>query len=213
MSAYVVGSLIGGGFVLAGAAITAAREAAVRRSVRRDAQAVQLAAAMRELLAALDAFAIELEDEPTPPKRRRTNRALDWIAQRSSLDILVHILVRASRRLAYGRRREELVDRLTLASAELRLIAPPGVLDVIQRIPSADTGDLSGARWRANWFEIRGEIRDAFREHLALLQRESWHSRALRHLRRPRAPLFSIEPGSPISQRDSLAKQTNRARG
>jgi hypothetical protein len=102
----------------------------------------------------------------------RTARWTGWL-QRTGLDVVVHICVRVLRRLAYGRRRDELADRLTLAAAELRLIAPPGVLSVMEQIPRVDAGDPAGAAWRAEWSVVRDEIRDGFREQLAVLDREA----------------------------------------
>src|SRR5579884_3035478 len=112
MSSYVVGSLIGGGFVLAGVLLTAIRDDRAREAERQARQVEKLEAAMREYLSALAAIAAETSDNPEQPKKSRIDRWLDRLAEKTSFDIVAHILMRLLRRAAYGRRPDELSDRL-----------------------------------------------------------------------------------------------------
>lgn len=178
MSGYVVGSLIGGGFVLAGVLVTAIRDDRARKSERQAERTAKLENAMREYLAALDAIALEGMDTPPAPAPSRTDKALDWLAKQTSLDTVAHILVRVLRRAAYGRRRDDLVDRMTLAATQLRLIAPGSVLAIMREIDEATKdGDPSDAEWYGRWKEMRGPVRDRFREELAAVTAPSTFSR------------------------------------
>ena len=167
MSSYVVGSVVGGGFVLAGVLLTTIRDVFARRAERRSASAARLEAAMREYLAALDALAYEVSDTPVPPKQNQLDRILDLAAERTGFDIVVHILVRILLRIAYGRRHNELVDRLALASAQLRLIAPDSVLAIMREIDAATESSPTGPGWHQRWQGMRDRVRGAFREELA----------------------------------------------
>jgi hypothetical protein len=168
MSSYVVGSLVGGGFVLLGVTVTALRDVHVRRSERRAADAARLMAAMREYLAALDALAWEVSDMPNPPKPGRIDRWLDDVAERTGFDVMVHIFVRMLRRTAYGSRPDQLVDRLAIASTELRLIAPESVLAIMRTIDDLTERPGPMAKsWVEGWRSIRDQTRTAFRLELA----------------------------------------------
>jgi hypothetical protein len=168
VSSYVVGSFIGGGFVLVGAALAMVRETFTRKAERRLAHATELGNAMREYLAALDAIAIESEDMPEQPAITRIDRWLDRQSRRFGLDVLVHIIVRILRRTAYGRRHDELFDRVVLAATQLRLIASPAVLVTMRDIEAVTKrAGPTGQYWNREWMAIRDQVRDEFRKELA----------------------------------------------
>jgi len=168
MSSYVVGSLIGGGFVLAGALVTALRDDRARHTERQARQAEKLAAAMREYLAALDAIAAETSDTPEQPKKSRVDRWLDRVARETSFDIVVHILIRVLRRAAYGRRNDELLDRLAVSASEVRLIAPEAVVAIMREIERvSEQAGQSGPGWNREWRAMRERVRTGFRKELA----------------------------------------------
>lgn len=172
MSSYIVGSLLGGGFVIVGVTITALRDVFVRRGERRATDAARLMGAMREYLAALDVLAWEVSDMPTAPKHSRVDRWLDLIAERTSFDVIIHIVVRILRRMTYGPRPDQLLDRLAVASSELRLIAPDSVLAIMRTIDGRTGGPASAGReWAGAWRSIRDETREAFRKELAAIWR------------------------------------------
>jgi hypothetical protein len=57
---------------------------------------------------------------------------LDVLTKRTSLGVLAYILVRILRRVAYGRRHDELVDGLATAAMQLRPVAPDSVLPSVR---------------------------------------------------------------------------------
>lgn len=168
MSSYVVGSLIGGGFVLLGGALTLVRESVVRNAERRAAHAAKLEAAMREYLAVLDLIAIETESAPGPVKQTRVDRWLERKAAGTAVDFYGTLMARILHRVAYGQRLNQIGDRLTLAATQLRLIAPDPVLAIIREIEEAtERAGPSGRHWNREWSAIREDVRVRLRQELA----------------------------------------------
>jgi hypothetical protein len=172
MSSYVEGAFIGGGFVLAGVLVTTVRDAITRKAEHRAVFAARLEGAMREYLAVLDALASEVSDMPAVPKQTALDRWLDRVAERTSFDIITHIVLRVLRRAVYGKRPDELVDRMALASTQLRLIAPDSVLAIMREIDAAtERAGPGGVGWHREWKSMRDHVRGAFRKELAAAAR------------------------------------------
>lgn len=171
MSSYVVGYLIGGGFVLAGALLAALRDDHARNAERQARQAERLEAAMREYLAALYAIAAETSDTPEQPKQSSIDRWLDSVARKTSFDIVLHIVIRLLRRAAYGRRHDELGDRMIAAATQLRLVAPGSVLAIMREIEQVtEQVGQSGPGWNREWRAMRDRVRTSFRNELAAVE-------------------------------------------
>jgi len=172
MSSYLIGSLVGGGFVLAGSLLTMVRESRVRKAEHRAARRAELKSAMREYLAALDAVAIEIADSPATPRPTRVDAFLDWLADRTGFSVILFILIRLLRRATHGGRHDELSDRLVAASAHLRLIAPVGILDLMREIEdTAERYEPASGRWSGEWKVLRIRVRAAFRAELGEARR------------------------------------------
>jgi hypothetical protein len=167
MSGYVIGALIATATTVLGFAVSAWRERGVRRERRRVERQGEVQRAMQAFLSALDDLMLEDETYPVRPRLTRADR---WVQKRlegTSVEFFVTILARLLERAMYGRRRYELNDRLTQASAHLRLVAPPAVEAYMKE------GEALGRRyregdqeWRAEWREFRSRMRQGFREAL-----------------------------------------------
>jgi hypothetical protein len=171
MSGYISGSLIGAFAVLAGVFITGVRDGRIRKAERVERRRTELHQAMYEYLAALDGLTYDLVGKPATPRRTAFDDVIDRAVEKAGLELVLHFVLRLLRRLVYGRRQYEIVDRLAVASARLRLIAPP---EVEEMMSTADTmGRLYEAgdqRWSERWMELRGEMRERFRDVLLTLE-------------------------------------------
>jgi hypothetical protein len=168
MSGYVIGALIATATTVLGFGLNAWREKGARRELRRSERQGELQRAMRAFLSALDD--LTLEDETSAVVRPRLTRADRWAQERlrgTSIDFLVTILARLLERAMYGRRRHELSDRLTQASAHLRLVAPPDVETYMIEGEALGRRHRAGDdEWRREWREFRSRMRQGFREAL-----------------------------------------------
>jgi hypothetical protein len=165
MSSYIAGSLIGAAAVLAGVLITAVRDGRIRKAERAERRRAELHQAMYEYLAALDGVTYDLTSEPAAPRRTAFDEMMDRAVEKAGFELALHLFIRLLRRAVYGRRQYEVVDRLAVASARLRLIAPPEVEEMMR---AADTmarlykaGD---EEWSRCWMELRSEMRQRFRD-------------------------------------------------
>ncbi len=131
MSSYVEGTLIGAGIVAAttvlGFVLHGRREGRALQEARTAAYRTELQAAMRAYLAALDDLFLEGENKPPKPRLTRADRWFERQMRGTTLEFLSFLLVRLIERLLFGQRRHDLLDRLTAASAHLRLVAPLAV--------------------------------------------------------------------------------------
>lgn len=167
MSPYIVGVVIGVGGTLLIWLLTTWREHLAERQRRRDYDRLVLKGALADYLAALDAAALEMMDQPVPPVLNVVDRAIDLLIKKLGLEWVVMVVVRVLRRIAYGRRLGELTDRMTAASAHLRLVAPPEVLVLMQEVDELFSGSASRSdTWKSQWPSVRERLRDGFRQAL-----------------------------------------------
>jgi hypothetical protein len=168
MSGYVIGALIATATTVLGFGLNAWREKGVRRELRRSERQGELQRAMRAYLSALDDLTVE--DETSAVVRPRLTRADRWMQERlrgTSIDFLVTIIARLLERAMYGRRRYELNDRLTQASAHLRLVAPPEVEAYMIEGEALGRRHRPGdEQWQKEWREFRSRMRQGFRDAL-----------------------------------------------
>ena len=164
MSGYVIGALIATATTVLGFALNGWRERGVRRELRRSERQGELQRAMRAFHSALDDLTLEDETYPVRPRLTRADRWMQERLRGTSVEFLVTIIARLLERAMYGRRRYELTDRLTQASAHLRLVAPPEVEAYMVE------GEALGRRyapgdeaWKAEWREFRSRMRQGFR--------------------------------------------------
>jgi hypothetical protein len=106
-------------------------------------------------------------DQPPPPVMNVVDRAFDRIIEKLGLGWVVTVFVRVLRRIAYGNRLGHLTDRMTAASAHLRLVAPPEVLSLMQEVDDLFGGPESrGNAWKAEWPSLRKRLQEGFRHTL-----------------------------------------------
>jgi hypothetical protein len=135
-----------------------------RQADAREQRTTTLRRALADYLVALDAIALELEDEPRRPSPTRLDRGLDWVVRRFGLEALFHLFARILHRGVYGRRRLELSDQLIRASSELRLIAPPEVDVQMRELEALFRRWVPGDQdWHAEWRTLRKQVRSSFR--------------------------------------------------
>ncbi len=171
MSSYILGSLIGAFAVLAGVLITGIRDGRVRKAERAERRRTELHQAMYEYLAALDGVTYDLTSEPATPRRTVFDAMMDRAVEKAGLELALHIVVRLLRRLVYGRRQYEIVDRLAVASARLRLIAPPEVEEMMHATDAmARLYKAGDQEWSQRWTELRSEMRQGFCDVLLTLE-------------------------------------------
>jgi hypothetical protein len=167
MSGYIVGTLIGAGTTILGFAINAVREGRARKEERATSRQSELQQAMRAYLAAIDDLILEGQNHPVPPRRTRLDRVFEERMRGTTFEFIGHILVRLLERAIYGRRKGELLDRLSAASAHLRLIAPQEVeaymIEGEAICPRHRPGD---EKWQEEWKDFRSRMRQGFREKL-----------------------------------------------
>lgn len=138
-----------------------------RRTDARGAKRAELKTAMREYLAALDALTSELLDQPAPVAPTRVDRAVGRVMTKAGADVPTFLLNRMVHRLAFGQRQAQVIDRIAAASAYLRLVAPPSVVELMQEVDAVGRTYRAGdPRWTSSWLKTRDQIRSAFREHL-----------------------------------------------
>jgi hypothetical protein len=164
MSPYVIGGLIAALTGLLVWCLTTVRDHWAEKRRQREHNRTVLRAALANYLAALDSLTLEYMDEPIRPTPDRLDRALDALATRLGFSLLGELLARIIHRMAYGRRPAELMDRMAQASAELRLVATPEVLDLMQRLDDLfrDARPKDDA-WREEWRAMRENLRTGFR--------------------------------------------------
>lgn len=173
-----------------GGVLAMVRESFVRGAERREAKAAKLEAAMREYLAALDAITVEAENAPIPPKKNRFDRWLERKAQGTTLDFIGTLLARLLHRAVSGQRVVMLGDRLALAAAQLRLIAPESVLAIMQEVEEATKrAGPAGEHWPREWRLIRDDVRTGFRRELGYVETRR---------RGPRLPRSHTEAGQAL---------------
>ena len=134
MSAYVTGAAISASSAAIGYGANALRERGARKETTRAARSTELHQVLREYMAALDASVMEVEDFPMPPKVTALDRWVESRLRGTLLDLARHLIVRLLKRLVYGRRHDDLSDRLVAASARLRLVAPPQVDALMEEV-------------------------------------------------------------------------------
>jgi len=163
MSGYVIGALIATATTVLGFALNARREKGMRRELRR----AELQRAMRAFLSALDDLTLEDESYPVRPRLTRADRWVQKSLEGTSVEFIVTIFARLLERAMYGRRRYELNDRLTQASAHLRLVAPPVVEAYMKEGEALGRRYRAGdEQWREEWREFRSRMRQGFRDAL-----------------------------------------------
>jgi hypothetical protein len=161
----IVGAVIGVGGTAIGLGLNSRRDDRIRKEEREASRRDELQLAMRRFLAAVDALTAEMpEDMPakTPP-----NRFDSWLLKIGTalgLDFPALIIGRLLQRGIYGKRPHELIDRLSEASAHLRLIAPPE----IERILLESEGlrkryKPHDEQWMNEWQDYRKQMRAGFR--------------------------------------------------
>jgi hypothetical protein len=167
MSPYVIGGLIGAAGTLLVWGLSALRDHFIEKQRRREYDRTVLKGALVEYLAALDALTLELMDQPPPPVPTVIDRSFDRLVDKLGLAWTLTVIVRILRRVAYGNRPYELTDRLAAASAHLRLVAPPAVLDLMQQLDVLFRKfEHRDETWRAEWESTREQLRSGFRDAL-----------------------------------------------
>jgi hypothetical protein len=166
MSPYIVGVLIGVLSTVVIWGLTTWREHSAEAKRQREYSRLVLKGAMVDYLAALDSLVIDVYDQqPKRPASTAVDRTLDRVIERLGLMWVITVVVGVSRRLAYGQRLGQLMDRMTAATAHLRLVAPPEVLALMREVDDlfSDYETLERRVWRANWLSVRAKVREGFR--------------------------------------------------
>jgi hypothetical protein len=169
VSAYVTGAAISATSAALGYGANALRERGARKEAAKAARSAELRQAMREYLAALDASILEAEDFPVPPRVTKIDRWVEKEVRGTVVEFFGHIVVRLLKRVVYGRRHNDLSDRLVAASAHLRLVSTPRIeellleVDTLVKEKEQDGGD---EQWKQKWREFRSRMRECFREEL-----------------------------------------------
>lgn len=166
MSAYVTGAAISATSAALGYGANALRERGARREAARAARSTELHQAMREYMAALDAVMLEAEDFPAPVHQSALDRWFERKVEGTIIDYIGYMFVRLLKRLVFGRRHDDLSDRLVAATARLRLVAPPDVEALMSEVETLAREHRTGGsqlieRWKPLHDRMRLEFKDA----------------------------------------------------
>jgi len=167
MSAYVAGAAISATSAALGYGANALRERGARKEAAKTARSTELHQAVREYMAALDAVMLEAEDFPVPPRVTKIDRWVEKEVRGTVFELFGHIVVRLLKRLVYGRRHDDLSDRLVAAAARLRLVAPPEVEALMSEVEALAREYRAGdPRLMEQWRPLRDRMRAEFRDAL-----------------------------------------------
>jgi hypothetical protein len=165
MSGYIGGAIISAASAILGYTANMLQQRHNRKTERDIAYQTELQRAMREYLAALDALTLEASDHPVKPRPTRIELWLERVIKGTVFEFVGHILVRLVQRAVYGRRLNDLSDRLVAASAHLRLVAPTIVDDYMREAESIGKEHRPGdEQWNERWTKFRLRMRQVFRE-------------------------------------------------
>ncbi len=118
-------------------------------------------------MAALDASILEVEDFPVPPRVSAMDRWFDKQVEGTVFDVVRHIIVRVLKRAVYGRRHDDLSDRLVGAAARLRLVAPPEVEALMREAETlASKHRVGDPHLIKQWKPLRDRMRQEFKDAL-----------------------------------------------
>jgi hypothetical protein len=121
----------------------------------------------RATLAALDVLALEIDQQPAPPIPNRFDKLLLRLGAAMGLDLMADVVAKLLHRASYGRRVDELTDRLSLASTQLRLIAPEPVLSIMAEVEAATRrSGPDGRDFKREWDAVRDDVRLRMRQEL-----------------------------------------------
>jgi hypothetical protein len=172
VSSYIAGGLIGALSALLVWSLTTVREHQAEKKRQHEFNRTALRAALANYLAALDSLmSDELARPPEAPltevertvfsflDRMRVDAILMWLGVVAFLMWIERVV----RWIGYGRRPEALHDRMAQASAELRLIASPEVLELMQRVDDFRSKPPPYRVRRDEWIATREILRSGFR--------------------------------------------------
>ncbi|MGD0455772.1 MAG: hypothetical protein ABSB69_19480 [Solirubrobacteraceae bacterium] len=164
MSSYVTGAAVSATSIALGYGANALRERGSRREAAKAARSTELHQALREYMAALDAVMLEVEDFPAPLRENALDRWVERRLEGTPVDVFGHLFGRWVKRRAYGRRHDDLSDRLVAAAARLRLVAPPQVEALMREVESlAREHRAGGPQLMERWRPLRERLRQEFK--------------------------------------------------
>lgn len=160
----IIGAGIGVGSTTLAGWLASRRDDRIRREERTDARHSELGLAMRNYLAAIAAIAAELPNDRPPLQPSAIDPWLDKLAKLTGLDFIAYIVGRLLQRAMFGKRPEQLGDRLADAAAHLRLIAPPEVERyMIEGEQLSRKYEPGNERWLEDWKDYMSRMRVGFR--------------------------------------------------
>jgi hypothetical protein len=172
VSPYIAGGLIGALSALLVWSLTTVRDHQTEKKRQHEFNRTALRAALANYLAALDSLMSEELARPPEPPLTAVERTVFSFLNRMGLDaVLIWLglgtffnwIDRVFRWIGYGRRPEELHDRMAQASAELRLIAPSEVLDLMQCVDDFRSKPPPHRVRNEQWTALREVLRSGFR--------------------------------------------------
>jgi hypothetical protein len=160
----IIGASIGVGSTTFAGWLASRRDDRIRREERTDARHSEVGLAMRNYLAAIAAIAAELPNDRPPLQPSAIDPWLDKLAKLTGLDFIAYIVGRLLQRAMFGKRPEQLGDRLADAAAHLRLIAPPEVERyMIEGEQLSRKYEPGNERWLEDWKDYTSRMRAGFR--------------------------------------------------
>jgi hypothetical protein len=140
------------------------RDDRIRREQSDGSRRDELQQAMRAYLAAIDSLSVEMTKELVPSAPTAFDQRLLKLAKITGFDFLASIAGILLQRAMYGNRHNQLLDRLTDASAHLRLVAPPAVEDfMIEGEALTKRYRPNDEAWMDEWKAYRDRMRTGFR--------------------------------------------------